>query len=147
MELTQNLIQETKNSTVSNLYCGQDFLGYVLEDGHRAVKVPKLTRIPGGRFPLRAITWGKFYDRYSKAYGHKFAIEIGDVPNFKYIRYHQGTKVGHTDGCPLNNYGFYYDPDTDLFFGEKTVECYKNFYNYLEPAFEKNLEVWVTINR
>jgi hypothetical protein len=147
MELTQTLLRETENSTVSQLTCGSDFLGYVIEDGHRAVKVMHETRIPGGRFPLRPITWGKFYERYKKAYGHEFAIEIGDVPNFKYIRYHQGRKVTHTSGCPLNNWGFIYDPETKLFTGVNTEKCYINFYNYLKPAFDKKLEVWVTIKR
>jgi hypothetical protein len=147
MLLTQTVIKESPNSTVSKLECSDIFLGFVIEDGHRPVKIPGETRIPGGKYPLKPIQYGTHYERYSKRFGHDFAIAVTDVPNFSYIRYHIGNYVRDTEGCPLNNWGFYWDEKKQIFVGSRSTACYLNFYEFLKKGFDQNLEIWVDIRR
>ncbi len=99
--LTLKHIDETPNSTVSVLLLNGNHLCYILEDGHRDVKVKGQTRIPAGTYELFPRQSGGFWGRYTKRFGHDFVIGFKSVPNFKWILIHIGNSVLNTEGCLL----------------------------------------------
>lgn len=78
-----------------------EFFCFVIEDGARRVKIAGETRIPAGQYKVVKRTFGKFYERYKKKWGHKFAIEIQGVPDYTAILFHTGLTHLDTRGCPL----------------------------------------------
>jgi hypothetical protein len=79
------------------------FMGYTLEDEHRALKVKGETRIPCGTYNIKFRDEGGFHEKYSKRFPgiHKGMLEVCDVPNFKYILIHCGNDDSHSSGCLL----------------------------------------------
>lgn len=140
------LMSQTKNSTLSGLWHGDEFLGFIIEDGFNEKKVYGETRIPGGRFKLRKKTDGEFFKKYSQRYGHKFVIEIVGVPNFSAILIHIGNWIRDTKGCLLTNNQAGFDENNDSFYGIDSVTAYKNFYNYIAPLMDSG-DVWINIDR
>jgi len=84
----------TDNSTIGELFNGDVFLCYTLEDMTREpdIKIPGRTSIPYGRYEV-AIT-------FSPKYNCKMPILL-NVPNFEGIRIHSGNDDGDTEGCIL----------------------------------------------
>ena len=74
-----------------------------LEDQFQAKKVFSETRIPSGRYKLKAREKGGMYPRYKKKWPdlHRGMIEIMDVPGFTDILFHIGNKDDDTAGCVL----------------------------------------------
>ena len=147
MELETTLIAETKDSTASLLKVGGEFFCFVLEDGQRLIKEAGRTRIPPGRYKVKARTHGGHYEKYKARHGHQFSIELMDVPNFTNILIHIGNFVRDTEGCLLVNYGVSFDTATQLFKGVTSTAAYLNLYQLLATAFDANEPVFITINR
>lgn len=90
--------------TQGQLYLDGDWFCYTLEDPIREAigprgwywrpefKVPGRTAIPAGRYPVTVT----FSDRFKR----RMPL-IMNVPNFTGIRFHGGSTVDHTEGCPL----------------------------------------------
>lgn len=139
MEIEILKIEETQDSTLSQMRIDGRFFCFVLEDGHRDIKVPGQTRIPHGSYPLKKRTEGSFYKSYRVRFAHEFAIEISDIPNFKYVLIHTGNTVKDTAGCPLvgNLAGF----DGTNFIIKESGEAYRKLYNLVYAAFSRNEKV------
>jgi hypothetical protein len=110
--LTLSHIDETPNSTVSELMLDGVSICYILEDGFRAVKVKGETRIPVGRYELFARQSGGFWGRYKERFGHDFVIGFKSVPGFTWILFHIGNTIENTGGCLLAG-SEYYKPQDD----------------------------------
>lgn len=121
------------------------FLGYTLEDEHRALKVRGETRIPCGTYNINFRNVGGFNEKYSKRFSniHKGMLEVCDVPNFKYILIHCGNDDSHTAGCLLlgdsqeNNVII-----KDGFIG-KSTNAYKRIYPHIARQLELGNKVTI----
>lgn len=83
----------TEISTIGELYIDGVFFCYTLEDKVRTgVKVPHLTAIPYGIFPVVQ----EFSNRFQK-----IMPRLKNVPDFSGILIHNGNYSGDTDGCIL----------------------------------------------
>lgn len=140
-------IHETKNSTISRLLVDGQFFGFIPEDGFRAVKVAGATRIPDGTYDIIKRTYGKFFNKYKKQFGHKFVPEIANVPNYTDILIHIGNTVQDTRGCVCPNKKCGFDSDKQLFFGESSTDLYCTIYLMIDAAFAKNEPVKITLKR
>ena len=101
MKIEVVLIAESANSTLSQMRVDGAFFCFVIEDGHRPVKIAGETRIPEGVYKVKRRTHGGFYDRYRARHGHAFAIELENVPGFADILIHTGNTKEDTRGCLL----------------------------------------------
>lgn len=146
MNIVIDEIWTTPNSTASMLFVDNRPIGFIIEDGHRDNKVPGETRIPAGRYPVVKRTYGKFFDKYRKDFGHKYSIEVKDVPGFDDILIHIGNTIKDTRGCPLINRGVKQDATGD-FAGIDSTSIYKLFYRLVDLAFERGEEVWCEVIR
>lgn len=94
------LIRDTFSPTftLGSLFADGEKIGETCEDTDRrledgvAVKVPKKTAIPRGRY--RVIL------NRSARFGKVMPLVVG-VPHFSGIRFHGGNTAEDTDGCPL----------------------------------------------
>lgn len=99
--------KQGKNTTLSSLYLVENgettFLCYILEDVVRGEKIPKVTAIPTGTFPLRFRTEGGLHNKYKKLFPdfHIGMIEIFNLVTFLYVMFHIGNTKEDTEGCPL----------------------------------------------
>lgn len=130
--LTQTLIAETPDSTASILRHGSKFLGFIIEDGHRAVKEHGKSRIPPGEYTIQPKKEGKFYSKYKEALGHQWVPHLQDVPGFDQILIHSGNYVSDTDGCLLINSTLGYMEKANLYYGGGSMIAYKKLYAYLD---------------
>lgn len=147
MTLHLNIIDETRNSTVSELLRENgELICYVIEDGDREVKEPGVTRIPGGTYPVIKRTVGGFYNRYSQRFGHDFVPWIEPVPGFTWILFHIGNKVGDTRGCLLTN-TYYWKAVDGNYWGKNSSSAYLKLYAELKAAFDRGEEVSLVVNR
>lgn len=152
-ELHLKLMDETDRSTVSALWHDKKFMCFIIEDAFHPIKIPGETRIPGGRYPLIKKTWGGFYDRYSKEFGHQYVIQIANVPNYKDILFHIGNratdpkriKKGDTRGCLLTNDKVAFDHSMNEFIGVDSRVCYRKFFTYMDKLM--NEPVFINIDR
>lgn len=148
-------MDETTDSTVSSLFAldpnddsiRRDFLGFIIEDGFRKIKVPGETRIPAGLYKLRKKTDGHFFDIYSNKWNHKWVAEVMDVPGFKDVLIHIGNFIHNTRACLLPNRSVHYDKSKDAFYGEDSSSMYKHLYDYLDPLWGDDDEVWIDVKR
>lgn len=103
MNLTLVRVKQGKESTLSELYLNDQFVGYGLEDAVRKTKIKGSTAIPAGKYRLGLNTYGAMNARYSRKFPkiHRGMIEIMDIPNFKYVYIHIGNHIGDTSGCVL----------------------------------------------
>jgi hypothetical protein len=104
MKLALRLITETPEATLSILTVdGTDFC-FILEDGHKDVKVPGKTRIPAGLYPMGLRTKSPMamkYDSKFAAIRHSGMLHILNIPKFENVYFHIGNTVLDTAGCPL----------------------------------------------
>lgn len=88
------LLERTYFSNTSSIgllsIMGGMFLGYVLEDPVRDVKIPGKTAIPYGRYRIILSLSARF---------RQIMFELVDVPGFTGIRIHTGNKATDTEGC------------------------------------------------
>ena len=69
-------IAESQNSTLSQMRIDGAFFCFVIEDGHRDVKVSGETRIPAGTYKVQRRTHGGFYGHFeSRAHLIAAALE------------------------------------------------------------------------
>ncbi|RMF46267.1 MAG: hypothetical protein D6751_05485 [Deltaproteobacteria bacterium] len=140
-------LDETQDSTLSALYSPDNqFLGFVIEDGPRPVKVPGKTRIPAGTYSVWPRKHGGFYEKYRKEFGHEFAIELQDVPGFSDILIHIGNTVEDTRGCLLINSGCVFNYRQKVWEGRSSKPAYLRLYDYLEPVIY-GYEIFLDIQR
>jgi hypothetical protein len=109
-EVMLYLVREKQGNetTLSSLYIensitkGLEFLCYCLEDKVRAVKIPKVTAIFTGTYPIRFRYVGRLHESYSKRFDfHKGMLEICELLNFRFVMFHIGNDKEDTEGCPL----------------------------------------------
>lgn len=114
---------------------------YTLEDTHRDVKIPGVTRIKAGKYEIKLREEGKLHEKYKKKFNfHKGMLWLQNVPEFEDVYIHIGNKAVDTRGCIL--------------VGNKVVseDCitgstvaYINLYLYVIKAFEKGEKVFIDI--
>lgn len=141
------LIDETPDSTVSELRLAEEHLGYVIEDGHRSPKVWGQTRIPAGTYRLRRRRVGGFYQRYRDRFAHRFVPELENVPGFTWILIHIGNFVRDTAGCLLMVTEYHRERTTGNYYGTGSANAYLALYARLEQWYAAGHEVYLEINR
>ena len=143
----QIIIDETHFSTISKLVYQDEIFGFILEDGRREVKEKGWTRIPAGRYELIPRKHGKFFARYRQMWGHSFAIELKDVPNFTDILVHTGNKISDTRGCLLINEKMAFDRENRSYRGESSHKAYKAFYDILKEVYGGGEQAFIQVIR
>ena len=122
------------------------FHSFALEDIHRAVKVPKETRIPAGFYPLtirKEDTPLTIKHRASYGSWFKYHIEVTGIANFQGVYIHSGNDESHTEGCLLFGYGF----DLTLLdkMQSKSLLAVKDFYAVAYPILESGSKCFIEI--
>ena len=82
----------TPNSTISEVFVGNEYQCFFLEDPVREVKVPGKTAIPYGRYEI--------VTSFSNRFQTMLPLLL-NVPNFEGVRIHPGNTPGDTEGCLL----------------------------------------------
>src|ERR1700741_2672586 len=82
----------TDNSTIGKLFINGVFFCDTLEDKVRAIKIPKITAIPAGRYEL-AMTWSDHFQQVMPL--------LLNVLNYVGVRIHWGNYSTESDGCVL----------------------------------------------
>lgn len=100
-DLTVKRFYDDGDATLGEMTIDGEVFCFTLEDQHQDIKIAGETRIPAGRYLLKAIYNSGLAKKYKQRFGHDFVIGIEDVPGFKYIRIHCGNTDDHTDGCIL----------------------------------------------
>lgn len=146
MNLKLEEIGNTANSTASHFFLDNRPFCFVVEDGHRDIKVKHETRIPAGKYRVVPRYAGSFYQKYKKQHGHKFVLHVQDVPGFEYILIHIGNTIKDTSGCLLvNRYvGIGIDGNYD---GKDSTSVYKMLYTLVSLALDRGEEIWLEIKR
>lgn len=148
IELTLRHIDDTPHSTLSELLYDHHHLGYVIEDGHRDLKVPGSTRIPAGRYQIIPRKEGGFYQRYTRRWPKQWFVPwLIKVPNFTWILIHIGNFINDTRGCLLICTDYARERGSGNYYGLKSTEAYLRLYEFLADAFQRNEEVFITITR
>lgn len=102
MIITVQRLKQTDDSTMGALFIDNVFQCFTLENPHNKPKIPGVTRIPTGIYPVGLRTVGGKYQQYSDKYpGHEGMLHIQDVPEFTNILIHIGNHHNNTDGCIL----------------------------------------------
>lgn len=148
MDIRVQRIRQGKESTLSELYIGEEKICYVLEDVVRPLneaKVPGKTAIPAGRYKLAFNVYGAMNNRYASWYPkfHKGMLELQQVPNFSYIYIHQGNTVEDTAGCLL--VGKQLRLVVDDYRIEQSRQAYVLLYKRIIALMEKE-EVYIVIS-
>lgn len=143
MDILLHRISETPNSTLGILYIDQQFVCWVLEDGFRETKIPGVTRIPAGIYPVEPRTEGTFFTKYQKQFGHKFVPWLRNVPGFEFILIHIGNFIKDTRGCLLVGRVPVFKSGTWTV--EQSTVTYQAVYNLIAAAFDKKEKETVTI--
>lgn len=103
---------------------------YMTEKEILKVKVPKLTCIPYGRYPLE-ITWSNRFQCLMPI--------LKNVKGFEGVRIHAGNYVGNTDGCLITGYGHSCIVDKDQYMTTKSKDCFSELKEYLIRRLKKEL--------
>ena len=82
----------TDTYTIGKMYIHGKYVCDTLEDAVRDTKIYGKTAIPTGTFPVKMT-----YSPHFK----KILPELFDVPNYSYVRIHQGNTSTNTSGCIL----------------------------------------------
>lgn len=145
--LEMKLLDETINSTYSKLVHGDEFFGFILEDGHRDVKEYGKTRIPAGTYRLIQRRQGGFYTRYKQRYGHHFVVELDNVPGFSDILIHIGNNPNDTKGCLCINSKVTFDKHNRIYTGEGSEQQYLEFMEHVFDMFIEYDGIFIKITR
>ncbi|MEN5379216.1 DUF5675 family protein [Sphingobacterium kitahiroshimense] len=143
MNLTLVCVKQGKESTLSELYLDDQFVGYGLEDAVRKTKIKGSTAIPPGKYRLGLNTYGAMNARYKRKFPkiHRGMIEIMQIPNFNYVYIHIGNHIGDTSGCVLvgnkmalvdGDYEIYQSKKAYVALYEKLVEMMVNGEVFIE---------------
>lgn len=81
-----------EDRTLGKVYINGEFFCYSLEDALRVVKIAGKTAIPEGLYKVKLTHSNKF---------KRIMPLLINVPEFKGVRIHGGTKPEDTAGCPL----------------------------------------------
>lgn len=94
---------QNRLSTVGELWVSDLWICATLEDAWHMVKLPGITRIPAGTYPLKLRTAGELHPRYAARFPdmHKGMLWILDVPGFEFIYFHIGNDPEDSKGCIL----------------------------------------------
>lgn len=140
-------IDESKDSTLSQMRIDGAFFCFVIEDGYRAQKVAGQTRIPDGAYRVEARKHGGFFATYRRRWGHAFAIQIMDVPGFQDILIHTGNTKEDTRGCLLvADQAGRSGPDFVGTAGTSTP-AYLRLYSEIERALKAGEAIEITLSR
>lgn len=100
--MTIRIVREptTQETTMGVVFTDGVFYAFSLEDAVREVdgqpvdawKVPGMTAIPAGRYPV-TLTWSPRFERVLP--------EVQNVPGFSGVRIHPGNSHRDTEGCIL----------------------------------------------
>lgn len=93
-----------ETSTLGLMYVLGQFCCYTLEDEVRnGYKIPGMTAIPEGTYPLKLQQWGRLHSIYEIRYPdtHKGMITLCNVPDFTGVMIHEGNRHHQTEGCIL----------------------------------------------
>ena len=140
-------LEQTTDSTLSKMMLDGNYFAFVIEDGYRKVKEMHKTRIPDGVYKVVKRTRGGFFERYRRQYGHKFALELQDVPGFYDVLIHAGNYVGDTSGCLLVNRWAGFDGMKQVFEGKESVPMYRELYKRIEAAMEAGETITIALRR
>jgi hypothetical protein len=144
MRIHVQLIAETPESSLSVVTVAGEFLCFALEDGYKERKVKGQTRIPPGIYKVGRRKVGGFYEQFRLGFGHDFAIQLLDVPNFQNILVHIGNTVADTAGCLLVGFGAAHNGKFTL---SQSTAAYLHFYEVVKLAFDRGDAVEVEISR
>ena len=144
MELEVRFKAALGESTLSDLYVDGRWSAFVLEDRIRDRKIKHRTAIPAGRYRIVRRYVGRFATNYKRRWRHKSALELLDVPNFKYILIHVGNTIAETSGCLLVGTSRF-ERDGNYGVGG-SVTAYRRLYSAITAVIDSE-EVWVTISR
>ena len=147
MEIHVKRVRQGKNSTLSELSIGGEFVCYVLEDSVRDKKIKGSTAIPAGRYKLAFNRYGAMNGRYKRWYPkfHKGMIELTGIPNFSYVYIHKGNTHANTAGCLLIGNTMRYDKNFGDYEVHQSEKAYKKVYKRLSAMMEKG-EVYLIIS-
>ena len=139
MEVIVQRIKQGKNSTLSELYIGDERVCYVLEDLVREEKIKGSTAIPAGRYKLAFNRYGAMNGRYKRKFPkfHKGMIELTGIPNFSYVYIHIGNNYADTSGCLLVGKTKHYDKDWGEYEVYQSRKAYITLYKRLCALMEQ----------
>lgn len=157
IEYTLQRIASRKESTagvlhrvgVKDIYAPPEsrsrFVGFVVEDQFRTVKVAGETRVPAGRYELKLRREGGMHERYASKYTwHRGMLWLQNVPGFEWVYIHTGNKESETDGCLLTGDGL-----TQTAGGEfetiGSVAAYQRLYIEITGAMERGEQAFINI--
>ena len=148
LEITVTKMTTTTNRTISRMDLNGLPFCFVLEDGIKNIKVAGQTCISDGRYQVIKRFYGKFFESYKKRFGHKYALEIKDVPEFKDILIHIGNYISDTRGCLLVGQDVTFNElPNGIMFIARSTNAYKALYDIVSVWLDANKEVWITITR
>ena len=101
MELIIKRLLDDSRSTVGKLYLDGRLFAGTLEDTRRHKKVPRLTRIPAGRYEIKLRFDSPMAKRYEELYGTRGMLWLQDVEDFEWVYIHIGNDDDDSDGCIL----------------------------------------------
>lgn len=137
-------IAEGLNTTLGQLYINGLFACYILEDKIRDEKIPGITAIPEGEYPLglngTAGMNAAYHNRYSHM--HRGMVELRAIPNFSLIFFHIGNYHTDTSGCLLT--GSYYQLIDGDYRVLHSAAAYKRVYPLLAKAAEEHCVLRIT---
>ena len=140
---------QNPKSTVGELTVDDLWICATLEDAWHMVKLPGITRIPAGTYPLKFRTDGGFHSRYLERFGpefHKGMLWIQDVPDFEFVLIHCGNDVDDTKGCVL--VGSEVIPpanDGDAYKVSASEKAYRELYPMVANAMRSGEKAWLQI--
>lgn len=147
MQIEVLKIDETPDSTLSQMRVDDRFFCFIIEDGYREVKVSGQTRIPDGTYQIKKRTYGGFYEKYREKFGHRYSIEIADVSGFTDILIHIGNTIEDTRGCLLVADQAGRSGPNYVGTGGTSTTAYLRFYDAVEAAFEAGEEIEIKLMR
>jgi hypothetical protein len=145
MEIINQRLIHTDNSTLGALFVDGKLFSFVLEDEKREVKIPGKTRIAAGTYDLQLRTeltplTKKYRGRFNF---FRYHIELANVPNFKNIYIHVGNTDDDTEGCQLVGYTSHTTKSD--FTISQSVDCYTALYKLIYDELIKKNKVTYTI--
>jgi hypothetical protein len=109
-----------------------------LERWVRSWKVPGLTAIPSGRYPVGI----DFSPRFRKPMLH-----VKQVPGYEGIRAHSGLGPKHSEGCLILGDELYQTPSGWRVKDGKSSPAVERLFDEVQAALERRIEVWWTLKR
>lgn len=151
--MTDYILQRFRSgpeATLGAIFCAnqhtppylRQFKCFTLEDQKQAVKVPKETRIPAGRYEIKFRTEGTLHEKYKKYPFHIGMLHLQDIPGFDWIYIHVGNTDDNTEGCILVGMGADASRRATI---QKSVEAYSLLYKEISKLLQSGDRVWIDI--